>query len=73
MNCAADSCQRMASAWKLGELVGGCGMLSELAWKRITQPAERSIERDRKTAVVEAMDEDARVVMMAVARALLTS
>lgn len=47
-------------------------MLSELAWKRTTQPAERGIERDRKTVVVEAMDEDARVAMTAVARAMLT-
>lgn len=67
MNCAVESCQRRASAWRLGGLVGGCGMLSELAWKMITQPAERRIERDRMIEGVEAMDEDERVAMMEVA------
>lgn len=42
-------------------------MLSELAWKMITQPAERRIERDRMIEGVEAMDEDERVAMMEVA------
>ena len=63
MNCVVGSCQRMPSAWKPGGLVGGCGMLSELAWKVSTQPAERRIERDMKTEVAEAMGEDVRVMM----------
>lgn len=59
-NCAIDSYQRISSAWSFVEVIGVCGMLWELAWKKISQPAEGSVDRGRAIEVVEAKDEGGR-------------